>query len=323
MILPFHSAMDKAREAAKGDAKIGTTGRGIGPAYEDKAARRALHMSDLLDIDAAAEKLDGVLWYYNLVLSALGADTFEKSEIVALLQTYAKELSTYIKPTWRFLNNAHAQHKSMLFEGAQAVMLDIDHGTYPYVTSSNTVAANAATGSGVGVRVIGDVLGVVKAYCTRVGAGAFPTELHDEIGEEIGKRGFEFGTVTGRKRRCGWFDAAMVKQAVQVAGIDKLAVMKIDILDVFDEIKVCVGYMIGGVEHDYLPANPKQQAVAQPIYKTFEGWHSEGETEGARCRDELPAKAVEYLEFIESFVGAPITFVSTGANRLDTLHFSG
>ncbi len=317
LILPVHPALDRAREAARGDRKIGTTGRGIGPAYEDKVARRAIRVCDLAEPETLDEKLDEVLLHHNTLLRGLGAETFEKRDLLDRLLALAPQILPYAEPVWERLDEARRAGKRILFEGAQAVMLDVDHGTYPYVTSSNTVAATAASGSGVGPGVTGFVLGIAKAYCTRVGSGPFPTELDDATGRLLGERGFEFGTVTGRPRRCGWFDAALVRQAVKVGGIQGLALTKIDVLDGLPELKICTGYRIGGETLRRLPAAPRAQAAAEPIYETMEGWSES--TRGARNWAELPARAVQYVRRLEELVEAPVTLLSNGPERDDTI----
>ncbi len=317
LILPLHGAIDRAREAARGDRKIGTTGRGIGPAYEDKVARRAIRVADLAEPETLSEKLDELLLHHNTLLAGLGAPTFEKQALLDRLLELAPQILPYAEPVWERLDEARRAGKRILFEGAQAVMLDVDHGTYPYVTSSNTVAATAASGSGMGPGAIGFVLGIAKAYCTRVGSGPFPSELTDEIGRQLGERGFEFGTVTGRPRRCGWFDAAMVRQAIKVGGINGLALTKLDVLDGLSELKVCVGYDIDGAMVRHLPAAPRAQARATPIYESFEGWS--GSTRGARSWAELPAQAIKYVRRIEELVEAPVTLLSTSPERDDTI----
>ncbi|HEY2133924.1 MAG TPA: adenylosuccinate synthase [Acetobacteraceae bacterium] len=317
LILPLHSAIDLAREAARGDRKIGTTGRGIGPAYEDKVARRAIRVCDLAEPDTLSAKLDELLLHHNTLLAGLGAPTFEKQALLDRLLALAPDILPYAEPVWERLDQARRAGTRILFEGAQAVMLDVDHGTYPYVTSSNTVAATAASGAGFAPSSLGFVLGIAKAYCTRVGAGPFPSELTDEIGRRMGERGREFGTVTGRARRCGWFDAALVRQAVKVGGIQGLALTKIDILDGFDQVRICTGYRIGGVEYKHLPAAPGAQAVAEPIFETMEGWS--GTTGGARSWAALPAQAIKYVRRIEELVEAPVTLLSTSPERDDTI----
>jgi adenylosuccinate synthase len=317
LILPLHGALDRAREAARGEAKIGTTGRGIGPAYEDKVARRAIRACDLSEPETLSAKLDELLLHHNTLLRGLGAPTFEKAELLDQLLSLAPKLLPFVEPVWERLDTLRKAGKRILFEGAQAVMLDVDHGTYPFVTSSNTVAATAASGAGVGPSAVGFVLGIAKAYCTRVGSGPFPTELKDQIGEMLGDRGHEFGTVTGRRRRCGWFDAALVRQAVKVGGIHGLALTKLDVLDGFAELRLCTGYRIGGETFRHLPAAPGAQAAAAPIYETLEGWSQS--TRGARSWAELPAQAIKYVRRIEELVEAPVTLLSTSPERDDTV----
>jgi adenylosuccinate synthase len=317
LILPLHAALDGAREAARGERKIGTTGRGIGPAYEDKVARRAIRMCDLAEPDTLSAKLDELLLHHNTLLAGLGAPIFEKAALLDSLLQLAPKLLPYIEPVWERLATAKQTGKRILFEGAQAVMLDVDHGTYPFVTSSNTIAGTAAGGSGVGPGAVGRVLGIAKAYCTRVGSGPFPTELHDETGQLLGERGHEFGTVTGRKRRCGWFDAAMVRQAVKVGGIDGLALTKLDVLDGFAQLKICVGYEINGQTYRHLPAGMAAQAAATPIYEELEGWSQS--TRGARSWADLPAAAIKYVKRVEELVEAPVTLLSTSPERDDTI----
>ncbi len=317
LILPLHSAIDRAREAARGDRKIGTTGRGIGPAYEDKVARRAIRVCDLAEPETLAEKLDELLLHHNTLLKGLGAPTFEKAALLNRLLELAPRILPFAEPVWERLDEANRAGKRILFEGAQAVMLDVDHGTYPYVTSSNTVAATAASGSGIAPSAIGFVLGIAKAYCTRVGSGPFPSELNDAIGTLLGERGHEFGTNTGRPRRCGWFDAALVRQAVKVGGIRGLALTKLDVLDGLPELNICVGYQIGDQTFRRLPAAMRAQAAALPIYETMEGWS--GSTRGARSWADLPAQAIKYVRRIEELVDAPVTLLSTSPERDDTI----
>jgi adenylosuccinate synthase len=317
LILPLHAAVDRAREAARGERRIGTTGRGIGPAYEDKVARRAIRIADLAEPDTLSDKLDELLLHHNTLLHGLGAETFAKNALLERLTALAPRLLPFAEPVWERLDAARRGGARILFEGAQAVMLDVDHGTYPFVTSSNTVAATAAAGAGVGPGAVGFVLGIAKAYSTRVGAGPFPTELTDATGELLGDRGREFGTVTGRRRRCGWFDAALVRQAVKVGGIDGLALTKLDVLDGLAELRIGVGYRIGTQTHRHLPAAPRAQAAATPVYETLPGW---GETtRGARSFAELPAAAIKYIKRIEELVEAPFTLLSTSPERDDTI----
>ncbi|WP_298224042.1 adenylosuccinate synthase [Acidocella sp.] len=317
LILPLHAALDAAREAARGERKIGTTGRGIGPAYEDKVARRAIRVCDLAEPETLSAKLDELLLHHNTLLAGLGAPVFKKDELLANLLELAPKLLPFAEPVWERLAEAKARGEKILFEGAQAVMLDVDHGTYPFVTSSNTVASTAGAGSGMGPDAAGRVLGIAKAYTTRVGAGPFPTELHDETGQLLGERGHEFGTVTGRKRRCGWFDAAMVRQAVKVGGVQGLALTKLDVLDGFKELKICTGYSINGQHYKHLPAAQAAQAAAVPVYEVVEGWSEN--TRGARSWAELPAGAIKYVKRIEELVEAPVTLLSTSPERDDTI----
>jgi adenylosuccinate synthase len=317
LILPLHAALDRAREAARGVKKIGTTGRGIGPAYEDKIARRAIRVCDLAEPDTLSDKLDELLMHHNTLLAGLGADTFEKQALLDHLLKIAPRILPFAEPVWERLDAARRDGTRILFEGAQAVMLDVDHGTYPFVTSSNTVAATAASGSGVGPAAVGFVLGIAKAYCTRVGSGPFPTELFDATGELLGERGHEFGVVTGRKRRCGWFDAALVRQAVKVGGIAGLALTKLDVLDGMPELRIGTGYMIDGKHFRHFPASQAAQAKATPVYETMEGWSAS--TRGARSWAQLPAAAVKYVRRIEELVEAPVTLLSTSPERDDTI----
>ncbi|WP_270936083.1 adenylosuccinate synthase [Falsiroseomonas oryzae] len=317
LILPLHPALDKARETARGENKIGTTGRGIGPAYEDKVARRAIRLCDLAEPEVLSRKLDELLLHHNTLLKGLGAPTFEKQALLDRLLELAPKLLPFAEPVWERLEAAHHEGKRVLFEGAQAVMLDVDHGTYPYVTSSNTVAGNAAAGAGVGPGRIGYVLGIAKAYTTRVGSGPFPTELHDDTGRLLGERGREFGTVTGRPRRCGWFDAAMVRQAVKVGGVDGLVLTKLDVLDGLPMLKICTGYRIGGEVVKRLPASIAAQEAAEPVFEEIPGWP--GSTKGARSYAELPAEAVKYIRRIEELVEAPVVLLSTSPERDDTI----
>ena len=317
LILPVHGALDRAREAARGDRKIGTTGRGIGPAYEDKVGRRAIRACDLAEPDVLSEKLDEVLLHHNALLGGLGAPTVEKAAMIEWLMALAPRLLPYVEPVWERLDAARRAGTRILFEGAQAAMLDVDHGTYPFVTSSNTVAATAASGSGLGPSAVGFVLGIAKAYTTRVGSGPFPTELHDEIGQLLGTRGHEFGTVTGRPRRCGWFDAALVRQACKVGGVQGLVLTKLDVLDGLPELQICTGYEINGKRYGHLPAGQAAQAAAKPVYETIEGWADS--TRGARSWAQLPAQAIKYVRRIEELVETPVTMLSTSPERDDTI----
>ncbi len=315
LILPLHAALDRAREAARGDRRIGTTGRGIGPAYEDKVARRAIRVCDLAEPGTLSDKLDELLLHHNTLLAGLGAEIFRKSDLLDRLLALAPLVLPYAEPVWERLEEARRAGRRILFEGAQAVMLDVDHGTYPFVTSSNTVAATAASGSGIGPGSVGFVLGIAKAYTTRVGSGPFPTELHDATGKLLGERGHEFGTNTGRPRRCGWFDAVMVRQAAKVGGIQGLALTKLDVLDGLTELNVCTGYRIGGETLRRLPAAPAAQAAAVPVYETMEGWSAS--TRGARSWADLPAQAVKYVKRIEELVETPVTLLSTSPERVE------
>ena len=317
LILPLHRDLDQAREAQAGANKIGTTGRGIGPAYEDKVGRRAIRVADLADPAALDAKMDRLLAHHGALRRGLGLPEADRAALVASLLEVAPKILAYARPAWRDLNAVVAAGKRVLFEGAQAAMLDIDHGTYPYVTSSNTVAGQAAAGSGVGPRSVVYVLGIAKAYTTRVGEGPFPTELADETGRLIGEKGAEFGTVTGRPRRCGWFDSVLVRQAVQVSGLDGLALTKLDILDGFKTLKICTGYRLGDRVLDHLPAGMTAQAGVQPIYEEIEGWSES--TRGARSWRELPGAAVKYVRRIEELVGAPVALLSTSPDRDDTI----
>ncbi len=317
LILPVHPAIDKAREEFRGDDKIGTTGRGIGPAYEDKVGRRAIRVCDLAEPEILSAKLDELLRHHNTLLAGLGAPTFEKQALLDKLLALAPQILPYAEPVWERLDNLRRAGKRILFEGAQAVMLDVDHGTYPFVTSSNTVAATAASGSGFPPSALGFVLGIAKAYSTRVGSGPFPSELFDDVGKGLGTRGQEFGTVTGRPRRCGWFDAALVRQSVKVGGINGLVLTKLDILDGLSEVKICTGYRINGETTPRLPAGQRAQAAAEPIYEVMEGWTQP--TYGARSWGALPAAAVKYVRRIEELVEAPVTVLSTSPDRDDTI----
>ena len=317
LILPLHPALDKAREAARGEGKIGTTGRGIGPAYEDKVARRAIRLCDLAEPETLDKKLNELLLHHNTLLRGLGAEQFTKDALMEKLLGWAPKLLPFAEAVWERLDEARATNKRILFEGAQAVMLDVDHGTYPFVTSSNTVAGNAAAGSGIGPHAVGYVLGIAKAYSTRVGSGPFPSELHDEIGKGLGERGREFGTVTGRPRRCGWFDAAMVRQAVKIGGVQGLVLTKLDVLDGIPELRICTGYRVDGVAMRRFPAGIQAQAKAEPIFETLEGWSQS--TMGARNWAQLPAAAVKYVKRIEELVEAPVVLLSTSPERDDTI----
>ncbi len=318
LILSLHRELDAHREgAASGGTKIGTTMRGIGPAYEDKAGRRSIRVMDLAEPDTLDAKIERLLAHHNPLRRGLGLPEIAVATIRDEVLSVAPKVLPFMDATWDLLDGLRRQGKRILFEGAQGALLDVDHGTYPFVTSSNTVAANAATGSGLGPNAIGYVLGIAKAYTTRVGGGPFPTELFDETGRTIGERGHEFGTVTGRARRCGWFDAVLVRQTVKTSGIDGIALTKLDILDGFPEIKVCVRYMLDGQEIDRLPASQAAQARVQPVYETIEGWT--GTTAGARSWADLPAQAIKYVRRIEELIGAPVALLSTSPERGDTI----
>ena len=319
LILPVHGAVDAAREAMRGAEKLGTTGRGIGPAYEDKVGRRAVRFGDLSSDSVLNEKLDSLVAYHNVWLSAAGQEMADADKIKAELLAMRDQLLPYVGQSWRCLADAHAANKRVLFEGAQGAMLDIDHGTYPFVTSSNTVAGQAATGAGTGPTNIGFVLGITKAYTTRVGSGPFPTEDFGDEGENMGQRGREFGTVTGRKRRCGWFDAIMVRQAGHIAGITGMALTKLDVLDGFKTVKICIGYKIDGSDTviDYFPSNPILQASCKPVYEELPGWSET--TYGARSWAELPVNAVAYIRRVEQVTAIPVTVISTSPEREDTI----
>ncbi len=317
LILPLHRNLDKAREEALGKGKIGTTGRGIGPAYEDKVARRAIRVGDLAEPAVLADKMTTLLLHHNALLRGLGMPEVEGDELIVQLNEIAPEILPYAGPVWIRMDEMRRAGKRILFEGAQGTMLDVDHGTYPYVTSSNTVAGVAAVGSGQGPGAIDYVLGITKAYTTRVGSGPFPTELTDDVGRGLGERGREFGTVTGRPRRCGWFDAVLVRQSVKVNGINGIALTKLDVLDGMAELKVCTGYRIDGENYDHLPASSLRQAKVEPVYQSMEGWSES--TQGARSWAELPATAVKYIRRIEELIEAPVALLSTSPEREDTV----
>ncbi|BAM92088.1 adenylosuccinate synthetase [Bradyrhizobium oligotrophicum S58] len=317
LILPLHRELDSLRESASAATAIGTTRRGIGPAYEDKVGRRAIRLMDLADLDTLPHKIDRLLAHHNALRRGLGLEQIDGKVILSELTAFAPKLLPYAETVWRLLDIKRREGKRMLFEGAQGALLDVDHGTYPYVTSSNTVAAQAATGAGLGPGAIGYVLGLCKAYTTRVGQGPFPTEQDNETGRKIGERGREFGTNTGRPRRCGWFDAVLVRQAVRTCGINGLALTKLDILDGFDTIDVCTGYRLDGKEIDHFPAGEGAQARVEPIYETIEGWKQP--TANARSWADLPAQAIKYVRRIEELVGCPIALLSTSPEREDTI----
>jgi len=317
LILPLHSHIDKVREEARGKAKIGTTGRGIGPAYEDKVARRAIRVCDLRNDEILAQKVDDLLIHHNALLRGLGVAEVKRGDLISVLKEVAPKILPYAAVVWEKLDEVRRAGKRILFEGAQGAMLDVDHGTYPFVTSSNTLAGQAAVGSGMGPGALSYVLGITKAYTTRVGSGPFPSELHDDIGELIGQRGHEFGTVTGRKRRCGWFDAVMVRQAIKVGGINGIALTKLDVLDGFKELKVCTGYRYKGETLHHFPPALDVQAGIEPVYETLEGWSES--TRGARSWAQLPASAIKYIRRVEELIEAPVALFSTSPERDDTV----
>ena len=317
LILPLHQELDAAREGANSGVKIGTTKRGIGPAYEDKVGRRALRIADLADPDTLGAKIENLLVHHNTLRRGLSLPEFDGAELKAKLLDVAPHITPYMAPVWRLLDEARRAGQRILFEGAQGVLLDVDHGTYPYVTSSNTIAGQAAIGSGMGPSALNHVLGITKAYTTRVGEGPFPTEQDNDVGQKLGERGHEFGTVTGRKRRCGWFDAVLVRQMVKTAGINGIALTKLDVLDGFDEIKICTGYRLDGAAIDYLPSNAAEQARIEPLYESLQGWSDT--SFGARSWADLPAEAVRYVRYIEELIGAPVTLLSTSPERDDTI----
>jgi adenylosuccinate synthase len=317
LILALHRDLDAFRETSNTGTKIGTTRRGIGPAYEDKVARRAIRVVDLADAEALRGKVERLLAHHNALRRGLDQAEISVATVYDELHAIAPKILPFADSVWRLLDEGRRAGRRILFEGAQGALLDIDHGTYPYVTSSNTVAAQAATGSGVGPGSVGYVLGITKAYTTRVGEGPFPTEDHGEIGEFLGTQGREFGTVTGRKRRCGWFDAVLVRQTVRVSGISGIALTKLDVLDGLENIKIAVGYRLDGQEIDYLPADESAQARVEPIYETMEGWQDS--TAGARTWNDLPAQAVKYVRHVEELIGAPVALLSTSPEREDTI----
>ena len=317
LILPFHRDLDGLREDASGAGKIGTTRRGIGPAYEDKVGRRAIRVCDLAHLDDLGPQIERLCAHHDALRAGFGEPPIDRERLLNDLRAIAGVVLPYAKPVWVTLNEAKQAGKRILFEGAQGILLDVDHGTYPFVTSSNTIAGTAAGGSGLGPSGVGFVLGIVKAYTTRVGSGPFPTELDDATGERLGTRGHEFGTVTGRKRRCGWFDAVLVRQAAAVSGISGIALTKLDVLDGFDELKICVGYTIGDKSYDYLPPHASDQAAVQPVYETIEGWSES--TQGARSWADLPAAAIKYIRRVEELIRCPVALVSTSPERDDTI----
>tara|TARA_Y100000591_G_scaffold156978_2_gene135020 strand:- start:3640 stop:4932 length:1293 start_codon:yes stop_codon:yes gene_type:complete len=317
LILPFHREMDEIREDSAGEGKIGTTRRGIGPAYEDKVGRRSIRVMDLRSEKNLDQRLETVLLHHNAIRKGLGKKLFEKDQLKKDLMKIAPEILKFSEPVWLKIDQFKKQKKKILFEGAQGILLDVDHGTYPFVTSSNTVASSAATGTGCGPNSINYVLGITKAYTTRVGEGPFPTELIDDIGNLLGTRGKEFGTVTSRKRRCGWFDGVLVRQTIKISGIDGIALTKLDVLDELNEIKMCIKYNLDGKEIDYLPAAVEDQIKIKPIYETFSGWKSP--TNGIKKINDLPENAKKYISAIENFVGAKISSISTSPERDDTI----
>ncbi len=317
LIMPYHKEMDEIREDAAGDSKIGTTRRGIGPAYEDKIGRRSIRVMDLASEENLDNRLTSALSHHNTIRKGLDKPVCEKNQLKKDLLKIAPQILKYSKPVWKKIDEFKLQKKKILFEGAQGILLDVDHGTYPYVTSSNTVASSAATGSGCGPNSINYVLGITKAYTTRVGEGPFPTELNDEIGELLGSRGKEFGTVTSRKRRCGWFDGVLVRQSVKISGIDGIALTKLDVLDELEEIKMCVAYKLHGEQIDYFPSASIDQFKVEPIYETLEGWKTS--TKGINKFDDLPENAKKYVKKIETFINAKTLSISTSPERKDTI----
>lgn len=317
LILPLHKQNDNIAESLRGSSKIGTTGRGIGPAYEDKVGRRSIRICDLADEALLQSRVKALVEYHNAYRRGLEVEEINAEDIFQGLLAIRDEILPYAQPVWKLLDEYANQQKRILFEGAQGVMLDIDHGTYPYVTSSSTMAGQAFAGSGIGVGKIGYVLGITKAYTTRVGSGPFPTEQNNEVGQLLGERGHEFGTVTGRQRRCGWFDAIMVRQVVKTCGISGIALTKLDVLDTLQELKICIGYMYQGKRYNYLPASIAAQAEVEPIYETLPGWNES--TEGARSFKDLPANTVKYVRRIEELIGTPVAILSTSPERDDTI----
>ena len=317
LILSLHRELDRAREGSNASTRIGTTGRGIGPAYEDKVGRRAIRLGDLDDLATLSRKIERLIHHHNALRRGFGLAERSAQDVYDELAGVAPKVLPFMDTVWSLLDDKRREGKRILFEGAQGALLDVDHGTYPFVTSSNTVAGQAAAGSGLGPSAVGYVLGIVKAYTTRVGEGPFPTELHDENGRRIGERGREFGTVTGRARRCGWFDAVLVRQSVAINGIHGVALTKLDVLDGLEKLKICVGYRVGGRTLDYLPAGMKDQASIEPVYEEMDGWSES--TVGARSWVELPGAAVKYVRRIEELIGAPVALLSTSPERDDTI----
>ncbi|MGR3569679.1 MAG: adenylosuccinate synthase, partial [Pseudooceanicola nanhaiensis] len=317
LILPIHGELDRARESANNVAKIGTTGRGIGPAYEDKVGRRSVRVADLADDATLEARVDRALVHHNALRNGLGLEAVDRDALIAKLREIAPQILRFAAPVWKVLNEQRKAGKRILFEGAQGALLDIDFGTYPYVTSSNVIAGQAATGVGIGPGSVDFVLGIVKAYTTRVGEGPFPSELHDADGQRLGERGREFGTVTGRKRRCGWFDAALLRQTCATSGVNGIALTKLDVLDGFETLKICVGYDLDGERLDYLPTAADRQARCKPIYEEMPGWSES--TEGARSWAELPANAIKYVRRVEELIECPVAMLSTSPEREDTI----
>jgi len=317
LILPLHGELDRARENNNRVAKIGTTGRGIGPAYEDKVGRRSVRVADLADEATLDLRLDRLLTHHDALRRGLGLEPVDRAVLRAGLLEVADALLPYAQPVWRELAARRQAGQRILFEGAQGALLDVDFGTYPFVTSSNTTAGMAATGTGMGPGAVDFTLGIVKAYTTRVGEGPFPAELTDDVGQRLGERGHEFGTVTGRKRRCGWFDAVLVRQTCTISGVAGIALTKLDVLDGFEELKICVGYQLDGAQIDYLPTAAEQQTRVEPIYETLEGWS--GTTAGARSWADLPAQAIKYVRRVEELIGCPVALLSTSPEREDTI----
>ncbi|NBC37443.1 adenylosuccinate synthase [Novosphingobium sp. FSY-8] len=317
LILPVHRDLDGLREAAAGAGKIGTTGRGIGPAYEDKVGRRAIRVCDLARLDEIGPQLDRLCAHHDALRAGFGQPPVDRAALIAELREIAPFVLQFAEPVWKRLNTVKKAGARVLFEGAQGVLLDVDHGTYPFVTSSNTVSGTAASGSGLGPSSTGFVLGIVKAYTTRVGSGPFPTELEDETGQRLGERGHEFGTVTGRKRRCGWFDAVIVRQSCAISGVTGIALTKLDVLDGFDKVKICTGYRLNGKVLDYFPSHAADQAEVEPIYEEMDGW--QGTTAGARSWADLPAQAIKYIQRVQELIETPVALVSTSPEREDTI----
>ncbi len=317
LILPIHRDLDVLREAAAGKGKIGTTGRGIGPAYEDKVGRRAIRVCDLAHLDALQPQLDRLCAHHDALRAGFSEPPIDRERLLRDLREIAPFVQQYAQPVWKRLNQVRKDGARILFEGAQGVLLDVDHGTYPFVTSSNTVSGTAASGSGLGPSSTGFVLGIVKAYTTRVGSGPFPTELEDETGQRLGERGHEFGTVTGRKRRCGWFDAVLVRQSCAISGVTGIALTKLDVLDGFETVRICTGYRLGDEVLDYFPAHAADQARVEPIYEEMAGW--EGTTAGARSWADLPAQAIKYIQRVQELIETPVALVSTSPEREDTI----